>query len=145
MAILDMVQKYGKYKEIAPGVHAGPCPECGGAVRFRIDIELDSGKCQSCKYVLVDPEHASFPADKLRQLISDTYSRVTSQCPVGALKWLEENRPDVVNHLTDVGAAVDAAFAAEDEQELLRQIRNWERWHLAAWQLYQERPEVIER
>jgi hypothetical protein len=145
MAILDMVKEYGNYKRLAPGYYAGPCPACGGAVRFRIDVENGTGKCQSCQHALVDPDHVAFPAARLRQLISDTYSRVTSQCPAGALEWLGTYRSDVVSHLGEVGAAVDAAFSAEDEQELLRQIRNWERWHLAAWQLYQERPEVIER
>jgi hypothetical protein len=149
MSILETVQKYGTYREIAPGEYAGPCPECKGAMRFRVLVAENVGKCLSCTCVLTVEAGASagvqFNAQKMQQLITDTYSRVFSECPKGASSWLEENRPDITEHLIAVGVAVDAAFAAEDEADLFSKLATWEKYHLAAWQRYNERPEVMER
>lgn len=150
MAILEIAQKYGSYKEIAPGEYAGPCPQCGGAMRFRIYPVQNRGACLSCEFSVTDSQEAEpvtkeFAADRLRQLISDTFSRVQSLCPEGAQQWLDQHRPDVTGCLVQIGKDVDAAFEAEDEPALLKALATWEKWHLAAWQRYLERPQVIER
>ena len=148
MDILEMVKKFGTYRKLSPGQYAGPCPECGGAVRFRIDLDQNAGKCQSCAFSLTGTDDASsdqsFPTAKLQQLISDTYSLVISDCPKGAREWIEEYRPDVAQHLKDVGQDVGGAFALEDEVEVTRALMLWERYHRRAFQLFADRPQVID-
>jgi DNA primase len=86
-----------------------------------------------------------FDSQKIQQLISDTNSRVFSESPKGALKWLEANRQDIIQHLVTAGAAVDAAYEAEDEAGVSKALEVWERYHLLAWQRYLEDPRVMER
>lgn len=149
MSILELVKKYGIYRELTSGEYAGPCPECGGAVRFRILLAENKGKCQSCGFVLSgQPEAAekiTFDADKMRQLISDTQSRIQSQCPTGAPEWLTAHRLDVTRHLLQASKQVDAAYEAADVVALQESLELWEKWHLAAWQRYKERPPVMAR
>ena len=149
MTILEMIKKFGNYRELSPGQYAGPCPECGGAVRFRIDLGKNAGKCQSCGFSLSGADDVfgkdSFPTDQMQQLVSDTYSRIRSASPQGALEWLDQNRPDVVGHLTRAGRAVDQAFEEGDETQLMRVLAAWEKWHVEAWKRFEERPKVMER
>lgn len=155
MPILAMVQKYGTYREIAPGEHAGPCPQCGGAVRFRIRREQNEGKCGICSFVLTgtapapaagaENGQANFDAAKMQQQVSDTVSRITSACPKGALEWIDRHRPEVAGHLLEAGKKVDAAFEAQDADVLLKALGNYEKFHARAFQIYEKRPPVIER
>lgn len=149
MSILELVKKYGIYRELTPGEYAGPCPECGGAVRFRILLAENRGKCQSCSFVLSGQLETAgptaFDADKMRQMISDTQSRVKSQRPDGAAEWLTAHRPDVTSHLLQAGKQVDAAYEDEDVVALQDALELWEKWHLAAWDRYKARPPVLAR
>ena len=142
MMILDLVKKFGNYRELSPGQYAGPCPECGGAMRFRIRLAENEGRCRSCAFVLTSE---AFDADKMQQLISDTQSRIVSQCPAGALDWLAAHRPNVTGHLLQVSKQVDSAYEAEDTAALQEALDLWEKWHLAAWDRYQKRPPVLAR
>jgi len=86
-----------------------------------------------------------FDTDRMQQLISDTFSRVMSACPHGAMEWLDENRSDVVGHLKRAGKAVDRAFEDRTEVDLKKVLAAWEKWHIEAWKRFEERPKVIER
>lgn len=48
MPILEIAQQHGTYKAMFPGEYAGPCPNCGGAVRFRIWPDKKRFACTSC-------------------------------------------------------------------------------------------------
>jgi DNA primase len=85
-----------------------------------------------------------FDQEKMFRLVTDTRSRVQSQCPVGAMDWLAA-QTNIWKHRKAADNAVDVAFEAEDEAAVIKALDAWERYHLAAWQRYNERPPVIER
>jgi hypothetical protein len=93
----------------------------------------------------LEENQVQFDHAKMQTLISDTFSRVFSQAPKGAQEWLAEKRPDIAKHLGDIGKAVDSAYAAEDDIRLIEELATWEKWHLAAWQRYKERPQILAR
>ena len=78
------------------------------------------------------------------QLISDTYSLISSKCPAGALEWIEKERPDIFDLLKQAGKAVDFALESEDEQRLVKVLDAWRRYHLRAFDVFDARPPVME-
>lgn len=47
--ILAVASQFGAYREIFPGEYAGPCPMCGGAMRFRIWPATGNCACTCCE------------------------------------------------------------------------------------------------
>lgn len=86
-----------------------------------------------------------FDAGKAHQLIKDVLSLIRSQCPAGAKEWLEENRPDLIRDLNEVGAAVDEAFEQEDSATLPLILKRWSEGHTQAFGIFNSRPPVINR
>jgi DNA primase len=91
------------------------------------------------------PESESFNSEKCIRLISEARGRIASACPPGAPDWLEENKGDVWRYLKAADKAVDDAFETRDEQALIKNLKAWEKYHLRAWEIFNERPKVIER
>ena len=79
-----------------------------------------------------------FDQTEMQILINDTFSRVFSQAPKGALEWLAQHCKDVVKHLSGIGREVDAAFETEDTSRLLRTLERWEKQHLSAWERHEK-------
>ena len=84
-----------------------------------------------------------FDAAKAHQLIKDTISLTRSQCPEGAIEWLEDNRPDLAQCLDDAGAAINEAFDREDSLSLSLGLKAWSEKHYLAFGIFNCRPPVI--
>lgn len=48
MLITPLIRENTNYREISPGILAGPCPACGGALRLRIGMEQRRFSCTHC-------------------------------------------------------------------------------------------------
>jgi len=89
-----------------------------------------------------DPKR--FDLIKAQQEIADAYSLIMSKCPTGALDWIADNRPDILDHLKQAEKAVDFAFKTEDSVQLTKNLAGWHRFHLRAFDIFEGRPPVIE-
>jgi hypothetical protein len=147
--LLAEIMNKNSFRETAPGEHAGPCPKCGGAMRFRISTEKNSFKCNSCKVSGTLAEITSifpveFDAEKAFQLLRDLNNTIGAEYPAGALEWLHENRPEVIISLLDMEKQVEAAYLAENMPELKRSVDLLKRSYTKAFKLFTEQPPIIE-
>ena len=85
-----------------------------------------------------DQEHAG-------RLMRDAVSLLLSFYPMGALEWLEVNRPDVFRLLRASEQEIDAAVLAGDQKRLVRALEVYTRGHQKAFEVFTCRPPVIER
>lgn len=148
MSILENVQKLGSYKEIAPGEWAGPCPECGGAMRFRVFPERGNGACLVCGFIQGEEDCATgtgFDRAKMDRALLDTQSRIQSGWQNAAWEWLEQHRSDVIGYIRRTEAGIDGLFEKEDEPGLFKALTLLEEAYTRAWKVYTERPPVIAR
>lgn len=141
MTILEIVRKTANYRKINTGEYAGPCPKCGGAMRFRIDNEKNRFHCTGCEISGGLAEiTAMFPVQfDIAQ--ADTLLRITTEFigkeyPVGALEWLRKERPEVVKSLYDLENQVDTACLAKNMPELLVKIDLLKRSYQKAFGLF---------
>lgn len=58
--------------------------------------------------------------------------------------WLKANRPDVIEELKVSRDAVDVAYAVQDMKQVKEKAARFVKLHLRAWELYVQRPPVIE-
>lgn len=87
---------------------------------------------------------AGFDQDKAQRLISDTYSLISTECPAGALTWIDSNRPNISFQLKRAEKAVYKAFETENLERLVKVLDAWKRYHLKAFAVFEARPPVIE-
>lgn len=78
----------------------------------------------------------------IRSAIHDTACAYPSGSP---WTWLVDNRPDVISELKKAGNDMNAAYLAADMEQVKAKADRYVRLHKRAWQLYEERPPVIER
>jgi hypothetical protein len=148
MTVLEIAQKHGMYRKISSGEYAGPCPKCGGAMRFRIDNEKNQFQCSGCgitgglaEITAIFP--GEFDLEQATNLLRDLNSSIGAEYPDGALEWLRKERRDVVKSLYALENEVDAAYLAENMTELAAKIDLLKRSYLKAFALFLQRPPVI--
>lgn len=92
----------------------------------------------------MEKKKPQFDAEKAHRLINDAYSLIASQCPAGAMEWLELKRPDLIASLKREEASIDNAFESEDLGALSLVLTEWSRGHAEAFEIFNTRPPVIE-
>jgi DNA primase len=90
-------------------------------------------------------ETEGFNAVRVQQLIRDSRSRIESSWQNDGWEWLGKNRPDIIAYIKGMENTVDERFGTEDELGVLAALDTLERWYQRAWEVYAERPPVIER
>lgn len=58
--------------------------------------------------------------------------------------WLQDNRSDVISELKKAGNDMNVAYLAEDLEQVKVKAERFVKLHLRAWELYVQRPPVIE-
>ena len=58
--------------------------------------------------------------------------------------WLSDNRSDVISELKKAGNDMNVAYLAEDLEQVKVKAERFVKLHLRAWELYVQRPPVIE-
>lgn len=149
MDILQIAQKHAAYREISPGEHAGPCPKCGGAMRLKIWPDKNQFKCTHCTVKGGIAEIGTifpvgFSIDQADNLLRDLNGTLGAEYSPGTIEWLQENRPDVIKSLHDMWNQVDAAYLTESMPELAAVTDLLKRSYLKAFDLFRQRPPVIE-
>jgi hypothetical protein len=87
----------------------------------------------------------AFDHDKASRLVSEAISLLSSLYPTGGLDWLRENRPDIIRHLKEAEANLDAAAEAEDVSGFAKALDIYTRSYQKAFELYKARPPIIEQ
>ena len=99
----------------------------------------------SAHQMTVAPAVSVFDWIKADQLRSDELSLVASFYPAGALEWLQEHRADIWQYLLESEAEIDKAVLAEDRPRFLKALDIWSKRHQKAFDIYRERPPIVER
>jgi len=74
----------------------------------------------------------------------ETVVEIANMYPVGAVAWISSERPDVRRYLRSCETAVDQAVFAEDMAALTGALARYANAHQRAFQLFLERPAVME-
>jgi hypothetical protein len=77
----------------------------------------------------------------IRQAITDVAMCFPAPDPWG---WLLDNRPEVISELKRVGNDMNVAYLALDMVAVSAAADVFVRFHKKAWQIYEQRPPVIE-
>lgn len=92
------------------------------------------------------PVVVSFDNAAAQNIIREAIHEVACAYPSGSpWQWLVESRPDDVSELKKAGNDMNAAYLAADMEQVKARADRFIRLHKLAWQLYEERPPVIER
>jgi hypothetical protein len=78
-------------------------------------------------------------------LVSATYENVAASFPDPAvMNWLTTNRPDVLAEIKKGRQAIQEAHQAQDLALFRRACDRFQRLHLRAWSVYEQRPPIVE-
>lgn len=91
------------------------------------------------------PEAAvAFDWERAARLVGDAVSLLSSTYPAGAMEWLAVNRPDVHRYIQEAEQALDGSVEREDSAAFAKALELYIKRHQRAFELYNERPPVME-
>ncbi len=84
-------------------------------------------------------EPRPFDRVAVERMLRKAIGLLESYYPTGALEWLREMRPEIINFLKACEREVDAAVLTEDMRRVRQALRRYVEAHQRAFRIYQSR------